>query len=342
MHGAALDASLRVHDQHVAAAIVRQHRRLRQHRALGVADGDLGAGEGARPQIRILREGDADRSETGLRVDDRTEQPHAAGVGAADAGQAHRGRFAEPQQRQVLLGNLAAQFDFPVARQAEQRFAAGGRGLAEFDVAREDGAVRRRPDVGPIEPRLGLGELRSGHLDLGRGRHRARGFLRRQRALTAYGNRAMIFGRGEFRLGAGLLQGGGEAAHLGLQHRDVEARQNLALLDVVTGLDVDGGHPSGIAFHTHGDVVARRNRAENADRGGLTAARDVGDGDRGNRDRLRRTAVLQDGLRQPHPEQPDQTRRDQHRHPNDGPRESRAGCGRPLGREHDWVTHCAT
>ncbi len=48
-HRAALHLALRIDDEYVAALVVVEHRGLRQHRALGVADRHLRARKGARP-----------------------------------------------------------------------------------------------------------------------------------------------------------------------------------------------------------------------------------------------------------------------------------------------------
>ena len=172
-HRAPRDFILRVHDEHVAAAIVGQHRGLRQHHALRIADGHLGARKRPRAQVLIRFEGDAHHSKAGRRVDDGPEQADPPRIAPGGSGQQDVHRLADLQQRQILFGHLTAQFDFAALRQAKQCLAARARRLADFDVPRQYHAVGRRPHFGARQTRLRFGQLRDGHLHLRGRRHGA-------------------------------------------------------------------------------------------------------------------------------------------------------------------------
>ena len=115
VHGAALDLVLGVDDQDVAALVVGQHRRLRQHRcaaALLTVTSARAKAPGRR--FGIGRERDSHSAQAGLRIDDRAEQAHLArdtssrcrsgarsraGRPSAAAGPARRpGRAARPRR----------------------------------------------------------------------------------------------------------------------------------------------------------------------------------------------------------------------------------------------------
>jgi len=105
-----------VHDQDITALVVGQHRGLRQNRPIGIAHRHVGARECAGPQIRVRSQGYSNHSQTGLRIDDGTEQADVAFVDAGCAGQAHIDGLTDLELRQILLGDLPSQLDFTAFR----------------------------------------------------------------------------------------------------------------------------------------------------------------------------------------------------------------------------------
>src|SRR5689334_18527963 len=84
-HSATLGRVVAADDEHVRALRIREHRRLRQDRALSRAGRHFCTRECTRPNLRVGRERDANLAESRLRIDDRAEQAHLAGERLVDA-----------------------------------------------------------------------------------------------------------------------------------------------------------------------------------------------------------------------------------------------------------------
>ena len=286
MYRAALDLVAGRDHQHVRALLIGEDGGLRQDGALFPAHRDLRTRERSRTQGGIGLQRDPHRPQAGLRIDDCAEQTHLSREGLGHAGELHRCILADFQLRQVLLGHLAAQLHLTALGQAKQRLAARRRRLAHFDGARENEAVGGGAHFGPRQPRLRFRQLRLRQPDLGRCGHGTRfaplRVLSREGARGSDRHRTMVFGIGQLLLGARLFERGLQIGDLGLQHRHVETRQDLALLDMVAGLHVDRRDSPAVAFDADGHVIARSNGAGDLNGGGHHAHPDPRDRHAGN------------------------------------------------------------
>src|SRR5579862_85610 len=142
LHRAALDVVLRIDDVHVTAVAVGQHRGLGHHRTHCLGDRRGAAGEGTRAQRWVGGQRDADLAQSGLRVDDRAQQPHMPLECLGKASDLHAGAIAHLDMGQVLLGQLAAHLDLAAAGNAKQRVRPDWRSVR---LRRDVSAPCRRP-----------------------------------------------------------------------------------------------------------------------------------------------------------------------------------------------------